>query len=122
MRRQSRVFPTESISATRLLSCEDELKHLFFLECVREKHVDGQEDGCCAKAGWWGGGDWRPGVVISSVQRTTCLCLRDAALPPAKDSVRVKRAGEMNNRIKNPTRSREGRLLFTDSNLEDPAI
>lgn len=36
-----------------------------------------------------GGGDWRPGVVISSVQRTTCLCLRDAALPPAKDSIRV---------------------------------
>lgn len=29
------------------------------------------------------------GAVISSVQMRTCLCLRDAALSQAKDSIRV---------------------------------
>lgn len=44
-----------------------------------------------AEAGWWGGEglEAESGAVIASVQRRRCLCLRDAALSQAKDSIRV---------------------------------
>lgn len=59
----------------------------------REK-LEGQEDGGCAEAGWgWWGmlGGLEPGcgAVISPAQKRTCLCLRDAALSQAKDSIHV---------------------------------
>ena len=46
---------------------------------------------CGGEEGKSGGEVAGCGVVISSVQMRTCLCLRDAALSQAKDSIHVVR-------------------------------
>ncbi|KAI4822823.1 hypothetical protein KUCAC02_008348 [Chaenocephalus aceratus] len=64
------------------------------MDSRKRENLAGQNDGWCVEAiggdGWgFAGLEAGCGAVISSVQMRTCLCLRDAALSQAKDSICV---------------------------------